>query len=216
LLANLTRFVQKISVEQLWIGSEMLRPLSNFGSFRAKKSQKQRSGKKESMNRLTGLITTTCQHSCIVALVCVSLLPTLHAVSPPPDGAYSGANTAEGQNALLSLTTGGFNYRLKPVIFCYKKEIDPARMSQFGLVAEEVEKVNPGLVVRDKQGKPYSVRYDQVNTMLLNEFFKEHKIVQELKSRVQKQQAIISQQQQTFESRLAEQETRIEGLTLGF
>ena len=51
---------------------------------------------------------------------------------------------------------------LKPVIFHYKKEIDPAGTSQFGLVAEEVEKVNPDLVVRDKEGKPYSVRYDQV------------------------------------------------------
>ena len=51
---------------------------------------------------------------------------------------------------------------LKPVIFHYKKEIDPAGTSQFGLVAEDVEKVNPDLVVRDKEGKPYSVRYDQV------------------------------------------------------
>ena len=61
---------------------------------------------------------------------------------------------------------------LKPVSFRYKKEIDPAGTSQFGLVAEEVEKVNPDLVVRDKSGKPYSVRYDQVNAMLLNEFLK--------------------------------------------
>jgi hypothetical protein len=68
---------------------------------------------------------------------------------------------------------------LKPVTFRYKKEIDPAGTSQFGLVAEEVEKVNPDLVVRDKEGKPYSVRYDQVNAMLLNEFLKEHKAVKE-------------------------------------
>jgi endosialidase-like protein len=52
-------------------------------------------------------------------------------------------------------------YRFKPVMFRYEKEIDPAGTSRFGLVAEEVEKVNPDLVVRDKQGKPYSVRYDQ-------------------------------------------------------
>src|SRR5882724_549232 len=65
-------------------------------------------------------------------------------------------------------------FALKPVSFRYKKEIDPARTSQFGLVAEDVEKVNPDLVVRDKEGKPYSVRYDQVNAMLLNEFLKEH------------------------------------------
>ena len=68
---------------------------------------------------------------------------------------------------------------LKPVTFHYKKEIDPDGIPQFGLVAEQVEKVNPDLVVRDKEGKPYSVRYDQVNAMLLNEFLKEHKTVQE-------------------------------------
>ena len=64
---------------------------------------------------------------------------------------------------------------LKPVTFRYKKELDPAGTSQLGLVAEDVEKINPDLVVRDKEGKPYSVRYDQVNAMLLNEFLKEHK-----------------------------------------
>jgi Chaperone of endosialidase len=71
---------------------------------------------------------------------------------------------------------------LKPVTFRYKKEIDPAGTSQFGLVAEEVEKVNADLVVRDKEGKPYSVRYDQVNAMLLNEFLKEHRKVQKLET----------------------------------
>jgi len=61
---------------------------------------------------------------------------------------------------------------LKPVTFRYKHEVDPDGIRQFGLVAEEVEKVNPDLVVRDKEGKAYSVRYDQVNAMLLNEFLK--------------------------------------------
>jgi hypothetical protein len=69
---------------------------------------------------------------------------------------------------------------LKPVTFRYKKDIDPAGTSQFGLVAEDVEKVSSDLVVRDKEGKPYSVRYDQVNAMLLNEFLKEHRKVEEL------------------------------------
>src|SRR6266542_2223605 len=77
-------------------------------------------------------------------------------------------------------------FSLKPVTFHYKKEIDPAGISQLGLVAEEVEKVNPDLVVRDKEGKPYSVRYDQVNAMLLNEFLKEHRKVQQLEKQVQK------------------------------
>ena len=75
-------------------------------------------------------------------------------------------------------------FALKPVTFRYKKEIDRAGISQFGLVAEDVENVNPDLVVRDKEGKPYSVRYDQVNAMLLNEFLKEHRTVQELKNQV--------------------------------
>jgi hypothetical protein len=66
-------------------------------------------------------------------------------------------------------------FSLKPVSFHYKKEIDSVGTSQLGLVAEDVEKVNPDLVVRDKEGKPYSVRYDQVNSMLLNEFLKEHR-----------------------------------------
>ena len=68
---------------------------------------------------------------------------------------------------------------LKPVTFRYKKELDPDGIPQFGLVAEQAENVNPDLVVRDKEGKPYSVRYDQVNAMLLNEFLKERKTVQE-------------------------------------
>src|SRR5262249_18467334 len=68
---------------------------------------------------------------------------------------------------------------LKPVSFHYKKDIDPAGTSQFGLVAEEVEKVNPDLVVHDNEGKPFTVRYEAVNAMLLNEFLKEHRTVQE-------------------------------------
>jgi ABC-type hemin transport system substrate-binding protein len=70
------------------------------------------------------------------------------------------------------------------VAFHYKKAIDPSCTPQFGLVAEDVEKVNPDLVIRDKEGKPYTVRYDQVNAMLLNEFLKEHRAVQELKNEV--------------------------------
>src|SRR5439155_9130883 len=68
---------------------------------------------------------------------------------------------------------------LKPVTFRYKKELDPAGIPQFGLVAEEVEKVNPDLVARDEQGKVYTVRYEAVNAMLLNEFLKEHRKVEE-------------------------------------
>jgi hypothetical protein len=71
---------------------------------------------------------------------------------------------------------------LKPVTFHYKHEIDPKSTPQFGLVAEEVEKVNPDLVARDADGKVYTVRYEAVNAMLLNEFIKEHRKVQELEA----------------------------------
>jgi hypothetical protein len=73
---------------------------------------------------------------------------------------------------------------LKPVSFRYKKEIDPQRVAQFGLVAEDVEKINPDLVIRDAHGRPQTVRYEQINAMLLNEFLKEHREVQELKKQV--------------------------------
>jgi hypothetical protein len=80
---------------------------------------------------------------------------------------------------------------LQPVMFRYNKDFDPTGTAQFGLVAEDVAKVNPDLVVRDKEGKPYSVRYDQVNAMLLNEFLKEHRQVQDLKGIVAEQQKQI-------------------------
>jgi hypothetical protein len=75
-------------------------------------------------------------------------------------------------------------HALRPVKFRYKKEIDPKGVPQFGLVAEEVEKVNPNLVVRDRNGNVTSVRYEQVNAMLLNEFLKEHRKVERLEATV--------------------------------
>jgi len=80
---------------------------------------------------------------------------------------------------------------LKPVTFRYKKELDPTGVARFGLVAEEVEKVNPALVARDPQGKVYSVRYEAVNAMLLNEFLKEHGKVGELEMTAARQQKEI-------------------------
>jgi hypothetical protein len=81
---------------------------------------------------------------------------------------------------------------LKPVTFRYTQEIDPKRsIPQFGLIAEEVEKVNPELVGRDEKGKVYSVRYDAVNAMLLNEFLKEHRKVERLETSVVRQQKQI-------------------------
>ncbi len=86
---------------------------------------------------------------------------------------------------------------LKPVTFRYKKEIAPEGIPQFGLVAEDVKKVNPDLVVRDEKGQIYSVRYEAVNAMLLNEFLKEHR-------KVAKLEAMVAQQHKDFEAAVAE------------
>jgi trimeric autotransporter adhesin len=102
---------------------------------------------------------------------------------------------------------------LKPVSFQYKS--DTKGTPRFGLIAEEVAKVNPDLVVRDRKGEIYSVRYEAVNAMLLNEFLKEHRAVQELKSTVAKQEAIIAKQQKGFESKIAAQQKQIEALSDG-
>jgi hypothetical protein len=97
---------------------------------------------------------------------------------------------------------------LKPVTFRYKHQIDPKGMPQFGLVAEEVAKVDRDLVVGDAQGEPYAVRYEAVNAMLLNEFLKEHRTVEQ-------QATTIAQLKQDFQSELAEQQKQIEALTAG-
>jgi len=95
---------------------------------------------------------------------------------------------------------------LRPVTFRYKT--DSKGVSQFGLIAEEVAKVNPALVLPDKEGKPFTVRYDAVNAMLLNEFLKEHRKNEE-------QEATIAQLKHDFQSRLADQQKQIEALTTG-
>jgi len=95
---------------------------------------------------------------------------------------------------------------LEPVTFHYKG--DTTNTAQFGLIAEEVAKVNPALILVDKEGKPYSVRYEHINAMLLNEFLKEHK-------KMEKLEATIAQRQKSFESRLAVQERQIGILTAG-
>jgi hypothetical protein len=89
---------------------------------------------------------------------------------------------------------------LKPVTFRYKKELDPDSIPQFGLVAEDVEKVNPDLVVRGQDGKPYTVRYEAVNAMLLNEFLKEHRTVEEQQRTIIELKAAVAKQQKQVEA----------------
>jgi hypothetical protein len=107
------------------------------------------------------------------------------------------ANMENVSEAILSL---------RPVTFHYKT--DTKGTAQFGLIAEEVAKVNADLVLRDEEGKPYTVRYDAVNAMLLNEFLKEHR-------KVQQQEATISQLKQDLQATAARQQKQIEALTAG-
>jgi uncharacterized coiled-coil protein SlyX len=111
-------------------------------------------------------------------------------------------------------------YMLNPVTYRFKKDIDPSRSLDYGLIAEEVAKVDPNLAIRDRNGQIESVRYSAINTMLLNEFLKEHRKVEEqqatitqLKSTLAKQQVTIAQQQRGMDAvtaRLDEQAAQIQ------
>jgi len=126
--------------------------------------------------------------------------------------AVTGNQVVIGSNGKLGVTASSARFKekiqpmdkasevilaLKPVTFRYKPELDPDGIPQFGLVAEQVAKVDPDLVARDDQRKPYTVRYEAVNAMLLNEFLKEH-------HKVQKLEAAVVQQQKDFEATVAE------------
>jgi hypothetical protein len=93
---------------------------------------------------------------------------------------------------------------LKPVTFCYKPELDPEGIPQFGLVAEQVEKVNPDLVARDEKGKVYTVRYEAVNAMLLNEFLKQHRTVADLKAIIAKDGATATEERKKNAASIAQ------------
>jgi hypothetical protein len=106
---------------------------------------------------------------------------------------------------------------LKPVTFHYKD--DSKHRPQFGLIAEEVAEVDWSLVVLDKEGKPFSVRYDKVNAMLLNEFLKEHRRIESQERQIHEQQtrivelmSTVARDEKSFHSSLAKQEERIETL----
>ena len=104
-------------------------------------------------------------------------------------------------------------YQLKPVTYHYKKEIDPNQNLDYGLIAEDVAAVDPKLAVRDGKGQIENVRYNAIYNMMLNEFLKEHQTVKALKSTVEKQEALIAQQQQDFQATVAQQQKEIQALT---
>ena len=97
-------------------------------------------------------------------------------------------------------------YRLKPVTYRFKKEIDATQSLDYGLIAEQVAEVDPSLAIRDGKGQIESVRYTAVNAMLLNEFLKEHKAFLEQRSKVRKLEAVL----EAVNARLKEQEAKIE------
>jgi uncharacterized coiled-coil protein SlyX len=112
----------------------------------------------------------------------------------------------EASEAILSL---------KPVTYRYKKELDPQRIPQFGLVAEEVAKVDPDLVLKDDQGHPYTVRHEAVNAMLLNEFLKEHKTVEKQSATIVKMESAAAGQEEKIarlQASLSEQQREIANL----
>jgi len=104
-------------------------------------------------------------------------------------------------------------FALKPVTFRYKQRIDPSHRLSFGLVAEDVAKVSADLISRDKEGKPQTVRYEAVNAMLLNEFLKEHKNVEQQAREIQEQKNTISELKKGMDSlvaQLKEQASRVQ------
>ncbi len=130
------------------------------------------------------------------------------------DGAASSARFKEAIKPMDSASETIL--ALKPVTFRYKHELDPDGIPQFGLVAEQVEKVNPDLVVRDDDGKIITVRYEAVNAMLLNEFLKEHKRINQQEHKMQEQAAMVSKLDSTVakqEEIIAQQQKQIEALT---
>jgi hypothetical protein len=97
---------------------------------------------------------------------------------------------------------------LHPVTFRYKPELDPQGIPQFGLIAEDVEKVDPGLVARDDKNQIYTVRYEAVNAMLLNEFLKQHNKVAEQNKEIEK----LRRQNDLLSARLSQLETAVKSL----
>jgi len=102
---------------------------------------------------------------------------------------------------------------LQPVTFQYKS--DSKGTPQFGLIAEEVAQVNPDLVVRDAEGRIYSVRYEAVNAMLLNEFLKEHRKVLQQETAISQLKSTVAQQRKDFQATTAHQQEQIKALTAG-
>ena len=99
---------------------------------------------------------------------------------------------------------------LKPVTFHYKKEIEPNGATMFGLIAEDVEQVDPDLVTRNDKGEVETVRYEAVNAMLLNEFLKQHRKVEEQEATISQLRSTVAQQQKDFQATIAQLTRRLD------
>jgi hypothetical protein len=106
-------------------------------------------------------------------------------------------------------------FALKPVTFRYKKEVDAERALSFGLIAEDVAEISPELITRDEKGNPQTVRYEAVNAMLLNEFLKEHRKMEEQQATITKLESTVAQQQKDFQAVAVHMQQQIEALTAG-
>jgi hypothetical protein len=140
--------------------------------------------------------TVGIQNATFIAGISAATVPTGVAVIIDADG-HLGTTTSSARfkEAIKPMDKASEAIlALKPVTFHYKKKLDPDGIPQFGLVAEEVAKINPDLVARDDDGKPYTVRYDAVNAMLLNEFLKEHKTVQAQQKEIEALRAELKEQ----------------------
>jgi hypothetical protein len=104
---------------------------------------------------------------------------------------------------------------LRPITFRYKSGVDASNLPQFGLIAEEVAKANPDLVTYNDKGEVFTVRYDAINVMLLNEFLKEHNKVEAQQATITELQSTVARQQEDFQSKLGEQEKQIAALASG-
>ena len=166
----------------------------------------------------TNVAGVNLDHSCFIGEIFGATSSSGTAVFINSDGRLGTTTSSQRFKEAIEpmAQASGTLFALKPLRFRYKKEIDPTRTSQFGLVAEDVEKVDPALVVRDKEGKAPSVRYDQVNAMLLNEFLKEHCKVEEQSREILEQRATITELKKgiaTVVAELKEQASQIQKVT---
>jgi trimeric autotransporter adhesin len=164
-------------------------------------------GQREDNNTIR-IGTTGTQTATFIAGISGATVPTGVAVIVDSSG-HLGTTTSSARfkkNIQPMNKTSEAIFSLKPVTFRYKKEHDPDGIPQFGLVAEEVEKVNPDLVARDADGKAYTVRYDAVNAMLLNEFLKQHNEFVKEHQKVQRLEAALA----AVNERLKAQDAKID------